>query len=445
MISIWLAISIAAALLLSGITVTYIFLKARYEGLLSQKDTEAVKLLAEKDVEASSLLSRVAGLDAEISGLKTLREKEEQVYSKTLAQLKDANLKVVEAVKTQLALENEKQLKAREESLRREAAETMKSITGGLDIEIKNMKEAFEAQKKSNAEDSSAIKAKFDETVRHMREQAERIGTSASDLTNALKGKNKMQGIFGETVLENILRSEGLTKGQDYNTEFYIRDKKGNIVRNEESDRRMRPDFVLHFPDDTDVIVDSKVSLTALADYFEADSDEMREDASRRNLASVLQHVRELASKEYQKYLQSRKTLEFVIMFIPNYGAYQLAKQEDPDIFAEAFRQNVLITTEETLLPFVRLIRSAWVQKAQLENMTDIVSAATRMVDRVALFCEENAKLGNALDTALKVYKSNTKRLTDGQSILKAAQDVSRLGVKPTSRELPAVDDIIEL
>ena len=316
----------------------------------------------------------------------------------------------------------------------------MKNITGGLDQEIKNMKEAFEAQKKAQSENSTSIKTKFEETVKSIQEESRRIGTTASDLANALKGKNKMQGIFGETVLENILRAEGLTKGIDYDTEFYIRDKKGNIVRNEETEKRMRPDFVLHFPDDTDVILDSKVSLTALADYFEADTDAARADASRRNLESVLSHVKELTSKEYQKYLDGHKTLDFVIMFIPNYGAYQLAKQENPDIFTEAFRQNVLITTEETLLPFVRLIRSAWVQKAQLDNMSEIVSAARRMVDRVALFCEENAKLGNALNSAVKVYKENTKRLTDGQSILKAASDVSRLGVRPTSRELPQPD-----
>lgn len=405
MIEFWLGIIIAVLAAVAGVLVTYFSMKAR------------------------------------IDVLKALREKEEQVYSKTLKDLKEANAKAIEATKTQLALDNEKLLKAREESLKKEAAETMKNITGGLDLEIKQMKAAFEAQKKSHSEDSSAIKSKFEETVKSIKEQAERIGTSASDLTNALKGKNKMQGIFGETVLENILRAEGLTKGIDYDTEFYIRDKKGNIVRNEETEKRMRPDFVLHFPDETDVIVDSKVSLTALADYFEADDDASRAEASRRNLESVQSHVKELTSKEYQKYLEGRKTLDFVIMFIPNYGAYQLAKQENPDIFAEAFRQNVLITTEETLLPFVRLIRSAWVQKAQLENMSEIVSAATRMVDRVALFCEENSKLGSALETAVRVYRNNTKRLTDGQSILKAAHDVSRLGVRPTSRELPPVDE----
>lgn len=384
--------------------------------------------------------TRLAAKDKELEVLTALKEKEAQVYADSLKEVKAAGETAIAAAKAQLALENEKLLKAREESLKKEAAETMKNITGGLEKDIRVMKEAFEAQKKSHNEDSSSIKEKFDAAVRSFAEQAEKIGTKATDLANALKGKNKMQGIFGETVLENILRAEGFKKGIDYDSEYYLRDKKGNIVKNEETDQRMRPDFVIHFPDDTDVIIDSKVSLTALADYFEADDEAGRAEASKRNLESVTSHVKELAAKEYYKYLTSRDTLNFVIMFIPNYGAYQLAKQENPDIFAQAFAQNVLITTEETLLPFVRLIRSAWIQKARMDNVTEIVSAATRMVERVALFCEENAKLGRALESATKTYEANTKRLTEGQSILKAANDAVSLGVKISGRQLPSAE-----
>jgi DNA recombination protein RmuC len=170
------------------------------------------------------------------------------------------------------------------------------------------------------------------------------------------------------------------------------------------------------------VLIDAKVSLSALADYFAATSDEARADASRRNLASVLSHVKELTSKEYQKYVVGRKTLDYVIMFIPNYGAYQLAKQEDPDVFSKAFQQGVLITTEETLIPFLRLIRTAWVQKEQMENIAEIVKAAEDMVERVGLFCRYNAALENDLQKVLDGFRENTNRLVDGkQSIVKAA------------------------
>ena len=392
--------------------------------------------------------------DAQLRTSEALRESEKAQHEramdevkagheKAIAELKEGQQKAIDAARTALALENEKTLKAREEALKQEAAETMKTITGGLDRNIQEMKAAFEAQKKSQAEESSAIKTQFAETVRHLKEQTDTIGNKAETLASALKGQNKMQGIFGETILENILKAEGLREGHDYDAEFWLRDRKGNLIQNEETGRHMRPDFALHFPDDTDVLIDSKVSLSALADYFDAETPEERADAARRNLESIRSHIKELTSKEYQKYVEGRKTLDYVIMFIPNYGAYQLAKQEDPDVFAEAFRQNILITTEETLVPFLRLIRTAWVQMEQMENITEIVKAAEDMVERVGLFCRYNAALENDLQKVLDGFRENTNRLVDGkQSIVKAAYRAIGHGIAaPAGKNtLPALD-----
>jgi DNA recombination protein RmuC len=377
--------------------------------------------------------------EARIHTVEALMENERSNHQKALEDLQATQEKAIEAAKTALALENEKTLKAREEALKKEAEETMKVITGGLDRNIKDMKEAFEAQKKSHAEESSSIKTQFAETVKHIREQADTIGSKAESLASALKGQNKIQGNFGETILENMLKDQGLREGHDYESEYWLRDSAGNRIRNEETDKLMRPDFVLHFPDDTDILLDSKVSLTALTDYFAAQTDEAREEAAVRNLESVRKHVKELTGKEYQKYVVGRKTLDYVIMFIPNYGAYQLAKQKDPDLFSWAFERNVLITTEETLIPFLRLIRSAWVQQEQMENIAEIVDAAQNMVDRVALFCEENAKVENSLEAVLKNFKKNSARLKDSQqSIVGAAWKAVNHGIsKPSSHILP--------
>ena len=397
--------------------------------------TILIALVAAAVVAAALIALVIAWVrkDAQLRTSEALRESERAQHEramdevkagheKAIAELKEGQQKAIDAARTALALENEKTLKAREEALKQEAAETMKTITGGLDRNIQEMKAAFEAQKKSQAEESSAIKTQFAETVRHLKEQTDTIGNKAETLASALKGQNKMQGIFGETILENILKAEGLREGHDYDAEFWLRDRKGNLIQNEETGRHMRPDFALHFPDDTDVLIDSKVSLSALADYFDAETPEERAAAARRNLESIRSHIKELTSKEYQKYVEGRKTLDYVIMFIPNYGAYQLAKQEDPDVFAEAFRQNILITTEETLIPFLRLIRTAWVQMEQMENITEIVKAAEDMVERVGLFCRYNAALENDLQKVLDGFRENTNRLVDGkQSIVKAA------------------------
>lgn len=438
-----ITIAIIAAVIIIAIVIAWILsaskAKAAFQSEIGRKETE-VKELTGKVAERDADLIRK---EADIRTAEALRDSEREQHEKALAELKAGQEKAIEAAKTALALENEKILKAREEALKKEAAETMKAITGGLDQNIKDMKDAFEAQKKSHAEETSSIKTQFAETVKHLKEQTESIGSKAENLASALKGQNKMQGIFGETILENILKAEGLREGHDYDAEFWLRDRKGNIIVNEETGKRMRPDFALHFPDDTDILIDSKVSLSALSDYFAAETDEERADASRRNLESVLSHIGELTSKEYQKHVEGRKTLDYVIMFIPNYGAYQLAKQEDKDIFAKAFQKNVLITTEETLIPFLRLIRTAWVQKEQMENISEIVSAAQEMVNRVGIFCHANAELEKDLEDVLNGFKENTKRLVDGKkSIVKAAMKAIHHGIQaPTGKNaLPAID-----
>ena len=418
-------IAIAAAVIIVVLVIAWIVSANRTR-------VSFLKQLSQKDEQLIRTEAHARTADA-------LRASDKEQYEKTLAELKAGQEKAIEAAKNALVLESEKILKAREQALKEEAAETMKAITGGLDQNIKDMKEAFEAQKKTHAEESSSIKTQFAETVRHLKEQTDTIGNKAETLASALKGKNKMQGIFGETILQNILKAEGLREGHDYDAEIWLRDRKGNIIQNEETGRKMRPDFALHFPDDTDILIDSKVSLSALSDYFEAETDEQRADASHRNLESVINHIKELTGKEYQKYVVGRKTLEYVIMFIPNYGAYQLAKQEDPEIFAKAFSQNVLITTEETLIPFLRLIRTAWVQKEQMENISEIVDAAQNMVDRVALFCEKNAEVERTLEVAVKKFKDNSARLnTSPQSIVGAAWKAVNHGIKqPAGHILP--------
>ena len=438
-----ITIAIIAAVIIIAIVIAWILsaskAKAAFQSEIGRKETE-VKELTGKVAERDADLIRK---EADIRTAEALRDSEREQHEKALAELKAGQEKAIEAAKTALALENEKILKAREEALKKEAAETMKAITGGLDQNIKDMKDAFEAQKKSHAEETSSIKTQFAETVKHLKEQTESIGSKAENLASALKGQNKMQGIFGETILENILKAEGLREGHDYDAEFWLRDRKGNIIVNEETGKRMRPDFALHFPDDTDILIDSKVSLSALSDYFAAETDEERADASRRNLESVISHIGELTSKEYQKHVEGRKTLDYVIMFIPNYGAYQLAKQEDKDIFAKAFQKNVLITTEETLIPFLRLIRTAWVQKEQMENISEIVSAAQEMVNRVGIFCHANAELEKDLEDVLDGVKENTKRLVDDKkSIVKAAMKAIHHGIQaPTGKNaLPAID-----
>lgn len=413
---------------------------AEKENALCQKDD----LLAEKDQLIQEQKEQLIKSDMEVSKLKELRIQDQETHEKALALIDKKQESAIKEAKAALALENEKTLKEREEALNKKAAETLNNITSGLDKDIKDMKNAFDEQKKAHTQDMASIRTKFEETASHIMNTAKTVGSQADNLANALKGRNKMQGIFGETILENILKSEGLRVGTDYDKEYWLRDKTGKLIVNEDTSKAMRPDFVLHFPDDTDVLLDSKVSLTALSDYYSAETDLEREDAANRNLESIRNHVKELSSKEYQKYVSGKKTLDYVIMFIPNYGAYQLAKQKDPCLFANSFKDyKVLITTDETLIPFIKLVSTAWVQKAQLENVAEIVKKAQLVVDRIGLFFKENKRLGTALNGALKIYNDNTARLTSSkQNILDPAKSIVDLGVKPSKTELLSLEDI---
>ena len=204
----------------------------------------------------------------------------------------------------------------------------------------------------------------------------------------------------------------------------------------------MRPDYILHYPDKTEVVVDAKTSLSALSDYFASEDPTVKEDAAKRNLQAIRAQIKDLSGKNYQRYIRKGyKTLDYVIMFIPNYGALQLAKSLAPNIFQEAYKQGVLITTEETLIPFLRMIRVAWTNYDQVRNQEKIIKAAQTMIDRVADFTKAHAAMGKKLEEAVKQYDACSAKIADsGQSILVSAHQLLKLGVPKTNKELPEID-----
>ncbi len=423
---------------LTGSFVVYALARRSFSGKLSEKDG----LLASKSEAIASTEVELARREAELEASRNLAVEMKIRYDETIKSIKEEHEQTLSrqigAVKAELAAENARIQKEREESLKKEAQETFQGIAGSLDKDIRKMTESFEAQRKEHSESAATIRTKFEETAKILVNQTEMVGKGAERLASALRGQNKMQGCWGETILENIFKEEGLVEGRDFDREVTLRDADGNVLRNVDSGSRMRPDFILHYPSDIDVIVDSKVSLSALSDYYSAQTDEARDDAARRNLKSVWDHVKELASKDYQRHaLASRKTLDYVVMFIPNYSSFQLAKQLDPDIFADAFRQNVLITTEETIMPFLRIIRTAWVNQEQINNLQKIIDNAQIMVERVADFCTANAAVGKKLEDALDIHEKSSKKLREGgQSIVHSAREILKLGV-PSRKALP--------
>ena len=392
-------------------------------------------------------LTRIGRLKAELE-LKTAEaERDRKAYEERLAEVKEYNEKALgqqlEAVKAQITAESEKMLKSREKEFSEHAEKSFSTIAGDFNKNLKDMKEAFEANKKTQHDSAAELRAKMESAVNKLQEQTQDVGAKADRLASALRGQNKMQGCWGETQLHNLLLAEGLEEGRDFDREETLRDELGIVIHNEETGKRMRPDFILHYPDKTDIVVDCKVSLNALSDYFAAETEEARKDASARNLKAIMDQVDGLARKDYAAYLKSgRKCLDYTVMFVPNVNALILARQLNPHVISDAFRKNVLITSEETLMPFLRLVRTAWKNFEQARNQEKIVAAAQRMIDRVADFCSSYAEVGKKLDDAQKSFIAGDKKLREsGQSILRSAREVEALGVKSKKDLPPLLED----
>ena len=414
-------------------------LSASSESTIASLKTDKEQTIAMlKASHESSIEGLKAGYEMTISELKASNEK-------TIAELKKSHeeslAQQLQTVKAQVTAESEKMLKAREEELEKRAKQTFEALTGGLDKNIKDMKEAFELNRKTHTETSQSLKENLESAVKHLREQTITIGDKADSLADALRGKNKTQGNWGEIILDNLFTNEGMKEGRDYDKEETLRDDRGNVVVNEDTSKRMRPDFILHYPDGNDVVIDSKVVLTAADDYFKATDEAAKAEAMARNLAAIKDQVKNLAKKDYSRYLSAdRKMLDYVIMFVPVYSALRLAYEADRNLWHDAYRQGVLITTEETLMPFLRMIRIAWTSHEQVANQQQIIATAETILARVSDFCAAHAKMGKKLEEAMDQYEACDKKIRDrGQSIVGAANKLIDLGVPRNPKKiLPA-------
>ena len=382
--------------------------------------------------------------DAQVRTAEALRKSDAEANEKALRLLRetqDAALKQqMEGIRSQMTAETEKLLKQREEAISKKAEETFKTITGGLGKDIKTMQEAFEAQKESQNKGTAQMKEAMEQAVKNLQNQTSSIGAKADNLASALKGQNKTAGGWGEVILYNMLVNEGMVEGRDFDREETLRDALGQTVHNDDSSKRMRPDYILHYPDKTEVIIDAKVSLDAYSDWFAAEDPAAKEEAAQRNLQAIRTQIKDLSGKRYPHYIrEGYKTLDYVVMFVPNYGSLQLAKSLAPNLFNEAYSQGVLLATEETLMPFLRMIRIAWTNYDQVRNQEKIIKAAQNMIDRVYDFSKAHATMGEKLHDALKQYDAVSAKIDEsGQSILTSARQLIKLGVpKNPKKPLP--------
>lgn len=316
-------------------------------------------------------------------------------------------------------------LKLRSQELQQTNTTQMSSIINPLKETIGEMKQAMENTREQGTKNTASL----EKAIENVLKRAAEIGLKADNLANALRNENKTQGNWGEMILSELLESQGLKKGVHYTVQETLRDEYGNAIVNDESGKKMIPDVILHFPDNRDAIIDSKVSLSAFIDYQNADSEELRNEAVLRHVQSIRSHVRELVKKDYKSYIKPPKqTLGYVIMFVPNETALQLALLNDDGLWRDAYEKGVFITGEQNLMAVLRLIEMAWVQQEQTKSQEEILKQARLFLDRVGDFLKYFDDVSKKLDDAQTSYRKAKEKLLDGrQNIMGPARKLAEM------------------
>lgn len=412
----------------------------------AQQQLEAVKKEASEQLEATKkeagdLLAKTKA-EAEAQQQKALAEKDaawndimkgqEQRFNETMARMSE-----------QMKNATADMLKDRQKEFADSSNQQLGQIVNPLRETIDKMKQTMADTTLKQTEMSSVLKDNIERSM----QQAMAAKKSAEELANALKHGSKVQGDWGEAVLDELLTSQGLVRGIHYDTQAVIRDAQGNTVHTDDG-ATLRPDVILHLDQRREVIIDSKVSLTAFLDYANADNEADRQRFLKTHIDSLQKHVKELSTKDYSAYVQPPKVrMDYVIMFVPHTGALWTALNAQPDLWRKAMEQNVFIADEQTLFAALRIISLTWTQIRQAENHEQVYRLANEMLDRVGQFMKKYTAIGKALKSATTAYDDAERKLQpSGQSILQTCAKLQKLGAKQSDKNpLPQLIDIDEV
>ena len=320
--------------------------------------------------------------------------------------------------------------------LKRNSESLKEANSEQIDALLRPLKENIESFKKTISEGyvkESSSRKLLEVQIERLVKLNETIGEEARNLTSALKGNSKVQGDWGEMILETLLENAGLERGINFETQL-TRDSGGNVLKNDEG-KLLRPDVLIKLPDNHSIIVDSKVSLTAFVDYCNAEDENVRIVAGKKHLQSVYAHIDELYAKMYQNNLKG--AADYVMMFIPNESAYIAAVQLDINLWKYAYERGVIIVSPTHLFSVMSIVSQLWRQDKQNKNAMLIAERGGKLYDKLVLFMDSFEKVGKSIDDAMTSYNKSFNQLRTGKgNVLRQAEDMKALGAK-ASKSLP--------
>ena len=382
--------------------------------------------------EKTSLVASRNVLQNETDQLRRQLSEQEKRHTSQIDELRQQQKEQLEQqsalIREQINNASEQILKKRAEELQRNNTEQLSTILTPLHERLQQMREAVEKSERGQSLAMERLDAVIKENLRQVHE----VGERADKLAEALTSENKTQGDFGELRLRTLLINMGLEEGVQFEEQATMRDERGKTIYEEENGRRMMPDVILHFPDDRDVIIDSKMSLKAFEEYFNAESEEDKDRALTRHIASVRSHVKELAHKNYSSFIRKgRQKLDFVLMYVYSESALQLALANDVTLWKEAYDQGVVISGSQNLYMILRVLEMTWRQVRQAENQEEIMKVADEVVNRVQMFYERFLDVEDQLEKTRKAFDSlKTNTSPSGKSIITAASKLLDYGAK---------------
>ena len=411
--------------LLSDLKNEFAKISAEYSALNSQSQEQ--KQINTKQVsQIENLISDKQTLFAKNSELSAINES----LQKSLETQKEEVTKIQEEAKLQFENLANKILEEKTEKFTTLNQNNLKTILEPFQEKIADLKNRVnEAYEKENKERFSLA-----EKVRELAELNQQISEDAKKLTRALKGESKTQGNWGEMILESILEKSGLVKGREYYLEHELRDENNKAIYSEFSGKKMRPDAVIKYPDERNVIIDSKVSLTAFTELVDETDPEIYAIKLNQHLASIKNHIQQLSQKAYDDY---GKSLDFVMMFIPSEPAYIAAMQADQNLWNYAYERRILLLNPSNLITSLKLIADLWKREYQNRNTMEIADRGAKLYDKFVGFVENLEKVGKGLDQARNAYTDAYKQLSTGNdNLVIQTQKLRALGIK-SKKELP--------